>query len=52
MTAGVTILSNAASVRAAPANDKTVLAAVGCGGRSAALVHGLIERGDCQFAYA
>ena len=52
VAAGVTILSNAASVRGAPENEKIVLAAIGCGGRSGGLCHGFIERGDCQYAYA
>ncbi len=52
LAAGITILADPRSVRAAPANDKIVLAAVGCGGRSSALIQGFVERGDCEFAYA
>ena len=51
-TAAVTILSNARSVRATPASDKIVLAAVGCGGRSNGLTQGFLERDDCEYAYA
>ncbi len=49
--AGVTILTNAASVRGAPANDKVVLAAVGIGGRGTHLASGFLERGDTVYAY-
>ncbi len=52
LAAGITVLADPRSVRAAPANEKIVLAAVGCGGRSAALIQGFLERSDCQFAYA
>jgi len=51
-TAAFTILGNARSARATPANDKVVLAAVGCGGRSSGLIQGFLERGDCEYAYA
>ncbi len=51
LAAGVTILSNPASVWAAPANNKVVLALVGCGGRGGYLSPAFIERGDCHFAY-
>jgi predicted dehydrogenase len=51
MAAGVTMLSSAASVRAAPANEKVVLAAVGSGGRGGDLAKGFIERGDCRYAW-
>lgn len=51
LAAGVTILGNPASVWAAPANDKVVMALVGCGGRGSMLAAGFAERGDCQFAY-
>ncbi len=52
LAAGLTILANPKSVRATPANEKVVLAAVGCGGRSAGLTQGFLERGDCEYAYA
>ncbi len=51
-TAALTILGNARSARATPANDKIVLAAVGCGGRSGGLTQGFLERDDCEYAYA
>lgn len=50
LAAGLTILSNPASVRAAPANDRLVLAIVGLG-RGTSLACNLASRGDCQFAY-
>ncbi len=53
--AGVTILANASSVRAAPAADKVILAAVGVGGRGTFLAThpqwGFLARGDCEYAY-
>ena len=49
---GLTILANAKSARAYAATEKVMLAAVGCGGRSAGLAQGFIERGDCEIAYA
>ena len=51
LAAGVTILSDAASVWAAPANNKVIMALVGCGGRGGSLAPAFAERGDCQFAY-
>ena len=48
----LTILSDARSVRATPANDKLVLAAVGCGGRGGGLIQGFLQRDDCAYAYA
>ncbi len=52
LAAGITILADPRSVRGAPANEKVVLAAVGCGGRSGALTQGFLERGSCEYAYA
>ncbi len=55
IAAGVTILQSAASVTAAPANEKVVLAAVGVGGRGRHLAlseFGFLARGDCEYAYA
>jgi predicted dehydrogenase len=49
--AGLTVLAGAGSVRAAPANEKIILAIVGCRGRGPGLVQGFLERGDCEFAY-
>ncbi len=51
-TATFMILNDARSARATPANDKIVLAAVGCGGRSGGLIEGFLQRDDCQYAYA
>ncbi|MCR4413513.1 MAG: Gfo/Idh/MocA family oxidoreductase [Thermoguttaceae bacterium] len=51
LAAGVTLLANARSVWAAPANDKIVLAQVGCGGRGSNLAAGFVERGDCVYAF-
>ncbi len=50
--AAFSILGDARSARATPANDKIVLAAVGCGGRSGGLTQGFLDRGDCEYAYA
>jgi predicted dehydrogenase len=46
--AGWTILNDARSVRATPANDKIAMAIVGCAGRGNALARGFASRGDCQ----
>jgi predicted dehydrogenase len=51
LAAGVTILADPASVRAAPAAEKVILALIGCGGRGPALATGFAQRGDCRFAY-
>lgn len=51
LAAGLTILSNPRSVRAAPANDKVILAIVGCGGRGNMVSNGFASREDCHFAY-
>ena len=51
MAAGLTILSNAQSVRAYRANDKVTLAMVGVRGRGNSLAHGFLERDDCQIGY-
>lgn len=47
-----TILPNAASVFAAPANERVVLALVGCGGRGSALGPNFINKPGCSVAYA
>jgi predicted dehydrogenase len=49
--AGMTILSNAASVRGAPAADKIVLGVVGIRGRGAGLAPAFAARRDCEVAY-
>jgi predicted dehydrogenase len=52
LAAGLTILSNPRSVRAAPANERLVLGAIGVGGgRGHSLATGFLERGDCEIAY-
>ena len=51
LAAGMTILENAASVRATPANSKVILAMVGTGGRGSYLSRDFAARGDCEFAY-
>ena len=51
LAVGMTILANPRSVRAAPANDKIVMAIVGCRGRGLSLAYGFAGRGDCEFAY-
>lgn len=51
VAAGVTILRNARSVRAAAAADTIVLAMVGVRGRGHSLASGFLDRDDCQIAY-
>jgi predicted dehydrogenase len=50
LAAGLTILGDARSVRAAPANDRLVMALVGFG-RGTTVARGFAARGDCAFAY-
>lgn len=49
--AGLTILANSKSVRAAPANEQISLAMVGVGGRGNDLANGFLDRDDCRLAY-
>jgi predicted dehydrogenase len=49
--AGLTILSNAESVRGAPANERIVLGLIGAGGRGSNLARDFVARGDCRFAF-
>jgi len=49
--AGTTILANAQSVRAAPANNKVALGFIGAGGRGNYLGEGFLNRGDCHVAW-
>ena len=49
--AGWTILQNANSVRAAPANERVVLAVVGIRARGGNLAAEFAERPDCRIAY-
>ncbi|MGQ9573872.1 MAG: Gfo/Idh/MocA family protein [Thermoguttaceae bacterium] len=51
LAAGLTILKDPQSVRAAPAHDRIILAAIGAGGRGSSLAGGFVQRGDCQYAY-
>jgi len=51
LAAGVTILESAKSVRGAPANDKVILAIVGCKGRGYTLARNFATRDDCEMAY-
>jgi len=52
LAAGVTILSNPRSVRAAPANERLVLAMIGVGGgRGHSLALGFLDRDDCEIGY-
>lgn len=45
--AGLTLLRNPRSVRAAPANDKINLGIIGLGGRGPHLARGFLQRDDC-----
>lgn len=49
--AGLTILNNPQSVRAAPANEKIVMAIVGCRGRGSVLAKNFASRDDCEIGY-
>ena len=49
--AGTTILSSARSVRAAPANERLVLAMIGVGSWGNALAMGFLDRDDCEIGY-
>lgn len=49
--AGLTVLANAASARATPANDKLVMAIVGVRGRGSQLAPAFAARKDCEIAY-
>ena len=48
---GLTILNNPRSVRATPANDKVMLAIIGCRGRGNMLATEFAAGGDCQFGW-
>ena len=47
LAGGITLLGNAQSVRATPANEKIVLGFIGCGGRGSKLSQGFTQRNDC-----
>ena len=51
LAAGLTILSNPASVYAAPANEKIIMAVVGVRGRGSMLAPSFASRKDCEIAY-
>ena len=51
LAAGWTILADPRSARAAPANDRLILAIVGCHGRGNMLATAFARRSDCRFAY-
>jgi len=51
LAAGATILSNAQSVWATPANNKVTLGCIGVGGRGNNLWDGFVSRGDCRIAW-
>jgi predicted dehydrogenase len=51
LTAGVAVLANAALVRAAPANERIVLAVLGVRSRGHTLATELAQRPDCRIAY-
>jgi len=51
MAAGMTILGNPQSVRAAPAAGKVIMAIVGCNARGGGLVRVFAARPDCEMAY-
>ncbi len=51
LAAGTLILGDSRSVGAAPANDKLVMAIVGCRGRGNMLAEGFARRDDCEMAY-
>lgn len=49
--AGLTVLNNPRSVRAEPANDRVIMAIVGCRSRGPALARGFASRDDCEVTY-
>ncbi len=51
LAGGITILADPRSVRATPANDKLILAIVGCRGRGNMLTQGFAARDDCEMAW-
>ena len=51
MAAGAVILSDPKSAHATPANEKVVLAIVGCHGRGNMIAQGFTRREDCEMAY-
>ncbi|NLX99186.1 MAG: Gfo/Idh/MocA family oxidoreductase [Rhodopirellula sp.] len=51
LAAGTVLLGNAKSVRATPANDKVILAIVGCHGRGNMIAQAFTRRDDCEMAW-
>ncbi|MHB8901031.1 MAG: Gfo/Idh/MocA family protein, partial [Thermoguttaceae bacterium] len=51
LAGGITILADPRSVRAAPANDRVILAIVGCRGRGNTLAQNFASRDDCRLAW-
>ncbi|MBN2295750.1 MAG: Gfo/Idh/MocA family oxidoreductase [Pirellulales bacterium] len=51
MAAGMTILNDSNSVRANPANDKIMMAIIGCRSRGPGLARNFARRNDCELAY-
>ena len=51
ITSGFTLLANARSVDATPANDKLNLAIIGCRGRGNTLAQAFAGRDDCEFTW-
>jgi predicted dehydrogenase len=51
LAAGTILLRDPKSVRATPANDKVILAIVGCHGRGNMVAQGFARREDCEMAY-
>jgi predicted dehydrogenase len=51
VAAGVTILADAQSAKAAPANEKIVMGVMGIRGRGYPLMMGFAQRPDCEIAY-
>jgi len=51
VAAGTLILRDSRSVAATPANDKLVMALVGCRGRGTMVAQGFARRDDCEVAY-
>ncbi len=49
--ASATILADARSVRATPANDKITLGFIGAGGRGTQLSGGFLDRDDCRISW-
>ena len=49
--AGLTLLANARSVRASPANEKVTLGFIGTGGRGTNLLNDFLRRDDCRAAW-